>query len=279
MSTRPLFLGGGLARITLLATLLAPASAAADELHDCAAAYEQTQRLQQKNQSFAAIDAANQCAKPECPALLRDDCAKWATELAAKLPSLVLHVRGGDGCARPEAQVTIDGPFKRGEGTALLMDPGTHEITVVDPITNASRKQTLNVAAGEKRDIDVDFAPPGAVCPKHEQSTPIGKVPTLSLVAGTVGAGFVLIGAGLGIGGAVKRSNLDDCKPSCSDERVDAVRPFFIAGDVFAGVGVVALALGAISYFMLQPPTKKSLPAGSTTTGWFLTPSGAGATF
>lgn len=275
MRTRSLFLGGALAGLTLFV----PAPATADELHECAAAYEQTQRLQQKNQSFAAIDAANQCAKPECPALLRDDCTKWAAELAARLPSLNIHVRGADGCARPEAEVTLDGPFKKGEGNALLLDPGTHEITVVDPTTNLQRKQSLNLAAGEKRDIDIDFARPGAVCPKREESTPIGKVPTISLIAGTVGAGFVLIGAGLGIGGAIKRGNLDDCKPNCSDDRVDAVRPFFIAGDIFAGVGIVAVALGAISYFMLQPTTKKFNPAGTTTTGWFLTPSGAGATF
>ena len=275
MSTRSFFLGSGLA----LVTLIAPASAQADDLHECAAAYEQTQRLQQKNQSFAAIEAANQCAKPECPALLRDDCAKWAVELAAKLPSIVMHVRGGDGCVRPEAQVTPDGPFKKGEGAALLIDPGTHEITVVDPVTNASRKQMLNLMPGEKRDIDIDFAAPGAVCPKHEEATPIGKVPTLSLIAGTVGAGFVLLGAGLGIAGAVKRGNLDDCKPTCSDDRVDAVRPFFIAGDVFAGVGLVAVALGAISYFMLQPPPKKLNPAGTTNTGWLVTPAGVGATF
>lgn len=266
---RPLLSAGGLA----LGALLAPEVAVADDLHECAAAYEQTQRLQQKSETLAAIEAAERCAKPVCPALLRDDCTRWASELPAKLPSLVLHVRGGDGCPRPEAQVTLDGPFRKGSGSSLLLDPGTHEITVVDPTTNQSRKQSLNMSPGEKRDIDVDFAPPGAVCPRPQQSTPIGKVPTISLIAVTVGAGFVLTGAGLGLVGASKRSDLDDCKPSCSDERVDAVRPFFIAGDVLAGVGVVALALGAISYFVLQPKRQ------TTAASWYFGPSGAGATF
>ena len=263
------------------ATLLAPSIASADDLRDCAAAYEQTQRLQQKSELLSAMDAANQCAKPVCPALLRDDCTKWAAELSTKIPSIVLHVRGGDGCARPEARVTIDAPSRKGEGAALLVDPGTHEITVVDPRTNSSRTQTFNLVSGEKRDIDVDFARPGAVCPRPQESTPIGRVPTISLIAGTVGAGFVLVGAGLGIVGATKRSDLDDCKPFCSADRVDSVRPFFIAGDIVAGVGVLALALGAISYFALQP--KKHTPTTGSNTGsstqWYFGPTGAGATF
>lgn len=269
MKTRSLVLGS-----LSLALVFAPALASADDLHECAAAYEQTQRLQQKSELLAAMDAAASCSKPVCPALLKDDCTKWANDLKTKIPSVVLHVRGGDGCARPEAQVSIDAPFRKGGGAALLVDPGTHEVTVVDPTTNQSRKQSLNLVPGEKRDIDVDFARPGAVCPRPQESTPIGKVPTISLIAGTVGAGFVLIGAGLGIVGASKRSDLDDCKPVCTDDRVDSVRPFFIAGDIVAGVGVVALALGAISYFVLQP--KKQTPS---TTGWYFGPTGPGAKF
>jgi hypothetical protein len=146
---------------------------------------------------------------------------------------------------------------------------------VIDPTTNQSRKQSLNVAPGERRDIDVDFGPPGAVCPRPEESTPVGKVPTISLIAGSVGAGFVLIGAGFGIIGALKRGGLDDCKPNCSDDRIDGVRPFFVAGDLIAGVGIVSLAVGAISYFMLQP--KKQPKA--TATSWYVGPGGVGATF
>ena len=262
--------GLGLGVFALLA--LAPAPAGADDLHDCAAAYEQTQRLQQKSELVSALDAADRCAKPVCPALLKDDCTKWQTELKGKLPSVILHVRGADGCPRPEAQVSIDGNFRKGERASLLLDPGTHEITVLDPTTNQSRKQSLNLGPGEKRDIDIDFARPGAVCPHPSESTPIGKVPTISLIAGSVGAGFVLLGAGLGIVGAVKRGGLDDCKPNCTDDRVDGVRPFFIAGDITAGIGLVAIAIGAISYFVLQPKTQQK-------TGWHFGPNGAGASF
>ena len=104
MSTRSFVFGG-----LVLASLFAPSLAAADDLRDCGAAYEQTQRLQQKSDLIAALDAAEVCAKPVCPALLKDDCSKWATELKTKLPSLAIRVRGGDGCARPEAEISVDG--------------------------------------------------------------------------------------------------------------------------------------------------------------------------
>lgn len=260
------------AALAVIALLAVPRVAAADDVRDCATAYEQTQRLQQKNELISAIEAADKCAKPVCPAVLRDDCTKWSAELTKKLPTLTLHVRGADGCSRPEALVSVDGPFKK-DGPTIVLDPGTHEMTVLDPTTNQSRKESLNMVPTERRDIEVDFAPAGAVCPRPQESTPIGKVPTISLIAGSVGLGFVLLGGTLGIIGASKRGDLDDCKPSCSDDRVDSVRPFFIAGDVFAAVGVVGMALGAISYFMLQP---KKPP---TATGWYFGPKGVGGTF
>lgn len=255
----------------LFVAVVGPQRAEADDLHDCAASYEQTQRFQQKNQLVDALDEADKCSRAVCPALLRDDCTKWKSDLEKKLPSIVLHVRGGDGCALTEARVSVDGNVRKGTGGALFVDPGTREIDVVDPATNQEKKESMSLGAGEKRDVDIDFARPGAVCPRPSQDTPIGKVPTISLVTGTVGAGFLVIGAGLGIVGAVKRGDLDDCKPNCSDSRINSVRPFFVTGDILAGVGLLAVAVGAISYFVLQPSHAK--------TGWFVTPDGAGATF
>jgi hypothetical protein len=261
---------------SVFATALVGSDARADgaspaELKECATAYEQTQRLQQSNKLIEALDTADVCSKPACPPALSADCTKWAGEIRPKLPSLVLHVRGGDGCALPQAAVSVDTPTLKGEGDAILVDPGSHTLTVVDPRTNQSRRQDMNLAAGESRDLDVDFAPPGAVCPRPLESTPFGNVPTISVIALSVGAGFILIGGGLGIVGASKRGDLDDCKPHCSDSRINAVRPFFVAGDILGAVGIVGVALGAISYFALQQKPK--------TTGWHFTPDGVAGSF
>ena len=74
-------------------------------------------------------------------------------------------------------------------------------------------------------------------------------VPTVTLVLGSIGAGLVVAGATVGIVGASKRADLDDCKPGCSREQIDGVRPFFLAGDVLAGFGILALGAAAVTYF------------------------------
>src|ERR1700761_4750679 len=102
--------------------VLGPKRAEADDLHDCAASYEQTQRLQQKGQLVEALEEADKCSKPVCPAVLRDDCAKGGPDPEQNLPSIVLHVRAADGCALTEARVTIDGSSRKGSGGALFVD-------------------------------------------------------------------------------------------------------------------------------------------------------------
>lgn len=262
-----------LAACIALGVALAPTLALADELHECAAAYEQTQRLQQKNELMSALEAAERCSKPACPTLLSSECTKWARDIKAKLPVLVLRVRAADGCPLPQAVVTVDGPTRKGDDGALLVEAGQHTVNVVDPGTHQEKTESINFGNGERRDIDIEFGKPGAICPHPSEKTPFGKVPTISLITASAGAGFLLLGGTLGVIGAVKRGDLDSCKPNCSLDQIDGVKPFFTAGDIFGVIGLVGIAAGAISYFVLQPKT------ATPKTGIYLTPSGGGLRF
>ncbi len=254
-------MGSNARRAALLAIAIAIVAfgrpAFADERVECAKAYESAQRLQQKSQLVGAFEAAERCARPTCPALLRDECVEWTTSIRQKTPQLVARVKASDGCHRTDAKIDAAGP-RRLENGVLYVDPGVHEITIVDPVSRRSKTETIDFAAGEKRDIDVDFATPGAQCEAATGSTPalLEKKPisTVTLVLGSVGAGLVLAGATFGVIGAVKRGDLDDCKATggCEQDRIDGVRTFFIAGDILAGVGILALTAAAISYFV-QP--------------------------
>jgi hypothetical protein len=111
-------------------------------------------------------------------------------------------------------------------------------------------RETILFAEGERREIDVVFASDGAVCGVPSSSKPLRqRIPKLTLVLGGVGAGLVLAGATLGAIGALETNDLDECKPNCSQERIDGVRPFFVAGDVIAGFGVLALGAAVITSF------------------------------
>ena len=247
----------------------------AEETRQCAAAYEATQRQQQKSELVDALESAERCARTSCPSLLRDDCLKWTSELRPKLPTLVVRVRGSDGCARTDAKLSVTGHSrKHPTDDALLVDPGVHEIKVTDPASGQTKTQTINFAAGERRDIDVDFANEGAVCTSSGVNTPLGRVSTLTLALGGAGAGLVIAGATLGIIGASKRSDLDACRPDCGRDQIDSVRPFFLFGDVLAGFGILALGAAAVTFFASD--TKAAAASGPR---FVVGASGVGASF
>lgn len=242
--------------------------ARADETRECAAAYEQAQRQQQKSELISALDAAERCARSTCPALLRNECTNWMPEIRSKTPSLVVRVRASDGCTRTDAMVDVGGPSRKGAaGTdTLLIDPGVHEIRVTDPAGTASKVQTINFAPGERRDIDVDFATEGAVCTSPTNKIKVAGIeiakPTLYI--GAAGAGLLLGGALFGLIGAIKRSDLDECKPNCPQERIDGVRPFFVAGDVMAGFGILALGAATVMFLTADDTKTPSTPSAKT---------------
>jgi hypothetical protein len=71
---------GALVAIALLVGVGAPKTADAVD-PACFDAYEQTQRLRIDGKLAAARDQAWICARDVCPAVLREDCFRWHTEL------------------------------------------------------------------------------------------------------------------------------------------------------------------------------------------------------
>lgn len=257
-----------------------PALAAADENRECAAAFEHTQRQQQEQKLISALESAERCARPTCPALLSTECSKWTSEVRAKLPSLVVRVRAEDGCPRTDARLEVTGAHRREDDGTLLLDPGVHDIIVTDPVSGKSKKETIPFAAGERRDIDVDFGATGVVCDGAPPSSSTGKsrrkLSTLTLALGAVGGGLILVGATLGTIGAVKRGDLDDeCKPRCTSAQIDSVKPFFIAGDVFAAFGLLTLGTAVVTFFASDSTNAK--PAAKAS--FFVGPDGVRGVF
>ena len=236
----------------LLSTAALSTSARGDERVECARAYEQAQRLQQSGENRKALDAAQRCSQPTCPALLAEECKPWVTQIRAQLSRLEVHVTGSDACPAHDFTVEID-RVKQPPGSDLLVDPGVHEVRVVDAATKHIADQTINAVAGQRHVVELGFASPLAVCGSSEQPAAAAPgttgIPKAAVGLGIAGGGLLVAGIALGVVGIVKRSDLDSCKPNCSADAIDGARTFFVAGDVVGAVGLLALGTAAAVYF------------------------------
>jgi hypothetical protein len=239
----------------LLSSVVVSSSARGDERVECARAYEQSQRLQQRGENKKALDAAERCAQPTCPPLLAEECKPWVTQIRQQLARLEIHVTGSDACPAHDFVIEID-RVKQPAGSELLVDPGVHEVRVVDAATKHIADQTINAAAGQRHAVELGFAPPGAVCGSADQAaggpSSHAAIPGAAVGLGIAGGALLLTGIVLGVVGAVKRGDLDACKPNCSTDAIDGARTFFVAGDVVGGVGILALGAAAAVYFLAR---------------------------
>src|SRR5690349_12130436 len=94
-----------------LAVLLAIASPsrAEDEKVACVSASEQGQQLRDHAKLVDARDKFVQCARDECPSVVRKDCVQWLSEVTNSLPSVVLSAKDDAGQDVLEVRVTVDG--------------------------------------------------------------------------------------------------------------------------------------------------------------------------
>jgi hypothetical protein len=263
--------------VPLAFVVLCGTRARADDRAECAKAYEQTQRLRQESSMVRALEDADRCAQPSCPDLLRNECATWSKELRSSVARIVVHVRGGDGCAAEQATVAAS-PHARRDGDGWVVDPGVQELTVTDPSSAKTKSVQFDLRPGERREIDVDFAAPNATCAKGVSApldaAPARRIPLATVGLGSVGVGFVVLGGALGIIGAGKRGDLDDCKPSCSQERLEGVKPYFVIGDTVAAIGLVSIGAAVAVYFAstsANAKTTRTSAVRATPTGFVLT--------
>jgi hypothetical protein len=241
----------GHAAVVLLVALtsgLGATTAHADERAECARAYEQSQRLQQRGENGKALAAAERCAQSTCPALLAEECKPWVTQIQKQLSRLEVHVTGSDGCTSRDVAIEID-RVKHTQAGALFVDPGIHEVRVVDASTKRIADKTINAVIGEVHVVELGFAPAGAVCTDPGEPGR-GGIPKVAIGLGITGGVLLLTGVVLGGIGAMKRSDLDSCKPGCSNEQIDGARSFFVAGDVIGAVGLLTLGAATAAFFL-----------------------------
>src|SRR4051794_29874474 len=79
------------------ANMLSVGSARADDRHGCAAAAERAQALRGSAKLRAALTELLACSQPRCPAIVREDCVKWVSEVQEQMPTIVVRAHDARG--------------------------------------------------------------------------------------------------------------------------------------------------------------------------------------
>ncbi len=222
------------------------------------------------------------------------------TELDAKLPSLLVMVRGAQpGEMVPGAVVTLDGQ-SFDPSTARLVDPGRHVVRVTAPgYEDATVEHEAPEGAGESKcvielkpkpapvlggAVPVSEQPPAEQPPTPERVTPAkplspppqelawwDKVPTLAWVGFGVGAAGLGMGAVTGGFAWSATSTLKDehcdggtsCDGSYDDDKSSAETLATLSN---IGFGVGALGIGLGVYALLDGPKENTASSAGAPT-------------
>src|SRR5882724_12332219 len=110
--------------------LVSPSRASADA-KQCVQQNNDGAELHANHQMLAAREAYRACvAESECPAMVRSECEAALADLKTALPTLLIAVLDEKGHDLPGATLVVDGRPVPIDGSALEIDPGTHELTV-----------------------------------------------------------------------------------------------------------------------------------------------------
>ncbi len=283
-----------LAALSLVLLASAPARAE-DPKAACVTAHSDAQSLRTESKLREAREKLLVCARPECPAAVRSDCAKWLGEVQDEIPSIMVAATDANGGDVADVRVIVDGAVVAKEltGQPIMLNPGAHTLRFErDGASPVERKLVLRVGERNRR-LEVQFSPklagagPAATgegngngdAPAPEPDAGPsrgGGVPAATWILGGVGvlglAGFTYFA----LDGSRKEDDLKTCKPSCPSDDVQAARTSYLLGDVSLGVGVLALAGAAYFYFSRSPRQENA--AASAPLWLDVRPSARGAT-
>jgi hypothetical protein len=261
--------GAGIESLCFAVLLQSSVTSAAEDTaaQACVNTHEQAWDLRNRGKLRDARAHFADCAKPECPKTLRDDCTALADELATKVPTVVLSARDAHG-ALVDVRVSVDGePFlRRLDDAGHELDPGPHAIRFEIAGAPAQEKHITLSAGAHRVPVSVEWHAP----PAQPQT-----IPTAAWVFGGVGVAALSAWAYFALSGRSDEKDLEACKPTCSRADSDAVHRKYVLADVSLAVAVVSL--GVATYFVLAP--KPRAPGSTTQVGSIAAPNGISASF
>ena len=249
--------------IGVMGTLLLGRASAAENPQDCAQAYERAQEENKTGQRISALAHLKTCVALECPAFIREDCARWMAQAESALPTVVFSV-DEDGNDLTDVAILCDGKPLTGklDGKAVPVDPGLHTFSFKVSGHGSVERKVLAREGEHNRIIKVAFNSTTKIPPPME---PGSASSATAFQAGTNAhsgglAPYAFAGVGiLGLAGFATFAILGNsqagdlersCSPDCQPGQVDSVKTKYHLADVSLGVGLVSV--GVATYLWLR---------------------------
>jgi hypothetical protein len=251
----------------------------ADEKTACFDAAENAQQQRAEGKLRDARISLHVCARDVCPAVVKNDCTQWLTEVEASLPTIVLRATGPRGQDITDVKVSLDGQalVDKIDGLPIEVDPGPHVLTSVHPGSKPTRQELTFYTNQRNRTVSLvleDAAPPPGGAGELRVSTeaPPKRPGAAPYVLGAVAIGALASWTYFGLTSIAERKQLDEsCGPHgpdsggvgrCSSSQVTPVKNKQIAADVSLGVAVVSAGISTWLFLKgSKPSTATALPA------------------
>jgi hypothetical protein len=161
---------------------------------ECVDAHSRGQDAKEQGKLTLARKLFLSCAQSACPALVSNDCARFADDLGRQQPSVSLAARDGSGNDLPDTTVYIDDVLiatRLDDGRPHEVDPGKHVIR----FTNGGHDESVTIVIGsgeQGRSVAAVFgAKPAAVMPTGPRPAPHPETPK---VVHPIGSRVLMIG-------------------------------------------------------------------------------------
>lgn len=186
------------------------------------------------------------CAREACPAIIRNSCTEWVSELRLRIPSVVVRVLSDDGHDVVDVQASVDGASISLDGRPVTLDPGQHTLRVsardaapIEQVILAVEQQAPHVVTVRLARTDAPAVAPPATQVAPE---PGFRPPTGAWMLAGVG---VVAAASFTYFGLSAQHDLDhlenSCAPHCQPAATQSGRVKAVVADVSLGIAVAAL--------------------------------------
>lgn len=265
----------GARAIVALIVLGVPATAGAFDKAACVDSHESAQRSMKAGRPRESKEQLLVCADSSCPALVREDCEQWLSNLdrqpqpAAPAPA-VIEAKGSEPGLEPgPSRATLppdratDVGEERDRSSAAAPDQVRSEapsgngspVAGESPPPERPAPPALGTRAGHGRPSPGDDLVQGPA-PRRQHALPAAVWVTGGLAVASFGTA-----ASFGVTGWMDaRSLRETCAPNCSTARVSSVRQNLLMADIAALTGV---AFGAVTAWLIWSHRESDAPEGS----------------